>query len=112
MTIEQFTAAVPAYLRFFQEYMVAEHPGEELTPDMILEFRQSLYGMAKNSITQYMKQLRAAFKFMLDMGLLSGENPVRTLLVGQERYQPSRPPSAMPPWWPRTPLPSAMPTQL
>ena len=62
MTIERFAAAVPAYLgfyqdrsphtqrfkervlRFFVEYMTGEHPGQEIVPEMVLGFRQSLYG--------------------------------------------------------------------
>ena len=63
MTIEQFTAALPAYLGFFQDksprteklkryalellvdYMGQEHPEQEITPEMVLGFRQSLYGL-------------------------------------------------------------------
>lgn len=106
MTIEQFTAAVPAYMGFFQDkspctrdlktyvlelftdFMGKEYPGQELTPEMVLTFRQSLYGMAPNSVSQYMKHVRSAFTFMLDTGLLQGENPVRSVFVGSERYQP------------------------
>lgn len=106
MTIEQFSAAVPAYLGFFQDksprtrklksyvldlftvFASQEYPGQELTPEAALAFRRSLYGLAPNSVSQYMKQLRGAFSFMLDTGLVEGENPVRPVFVGQEKYQP------------------------
>ena len=105
-TIEQFTAAIPAYLGFFQDkspctrklkayvldlfadFASKEYPGQELTPEIALSFRRSLYDLAPNSVSQYMKQLRSAFSFMLDAGLVEGENPVRPVFVGQEKYQP------------------------
>lgn len=106
MTIEQFTAAVPAYMGFFQDkspctgklkayvlelftdFMSKEYPGQELTAEMALAFRRSLYGMAPNSVSQYMKHVRSAFSFMLEAGMLQGENPVHAIFVGQEKYQP------------------------
>lgn len=105
-TIEQFTAAIPAYLGFYEgksrhtirqkkyalsifaDFMGAEYPGEEITPEMILEFRRSLYGLEPNTITKYMEQLRVAFRFMLDAKLISGENPVHIAYVGREKYKP------------------------
>jgi len=106
MTIEQFAAAVPAYMGFFHDkspcteklkayvlelftdFMEKEYPKRELKPEMVLAFRQSLYGMAPNSVSQYMKHVRSAFSFMLDTGILQGENPVRPIFVGSEKYQP------------------------
>ena len=106
MTIEQFTAALPAYLGFFQDkspctqalkhyalelfvdFVSKEYPEQELTPEVALAFRQTLYGLEPNTVTQYMKQVRAAFSFLLDAGLLTGENPVHSKFVGQERYKP------------------------
>lgn len=106
MTIQDFTAAIPAYLGFYQDkspctralksyalslfvdFASQEYPDRELTPEAALAFRQSLYGLAPNTVSQYMKQLRGAFAFMLDSGLLQGENPVRPVFVGQEKYQP------------------------
>lgn len=106
MTIEQFTAALPAYLGFFQDksprteklkryalelfvdYMGQEHPEQEITPEMVLGFRQSLYGLRPNTIAQYMKHIRAAFRFLLEIQVLGGENPINPLFVGREKYQP------------------------
>lgn len=105
-TIEQFAAAVPSYLGFYEDkspatrelktyvldlfvdYMTQEHPGVELTPDMVLGFRRSLYGLEANTVAQYMKHIRSAFIFMLETRTISGENPVSSLFVGCERYQP------------------------
>lgn len=106
MTIERFSAAVPAYLGFFQDrspctrklkayvldlftdFVSKEYPGQEITPEMVLAFRRSLYDLAPNSVSQYMKQLRGAFSFMLDAGLVEGSDPVRPGFVGREKYQP------------------------
>lgn len=105
-TIEQFAAAVPAYLGFYEDkspctqelkvyalnffidYMSKEHPGQEITPDMVLGYRRSLYGLEANTIAQYMRQVRCAYKFMLEAKLITGENPVSTLFVGREKYKP------------------------
>lgn len=105
-TVEQFNGAIPVYLGFFEDksprtqilksyvldifsdFMTQEYPGKEIVPEMVLEFRRSLYDLAPNSVSQYMKQLRGAFSFMLDAGLVHGENPVRPVFVGQEKYQP------------------------
>ena len=105
-TIEQFAAAVPEYLSFYQDkspctrdlkqyvlglfvdFASQEYPGREMVPEMALSFRRSLYGLSPNTVAQYMKQVRSAFSFMLDAGLIQGENPVRPMFVGQERYQP------------------------
>lgn len=106
MTIEQIAAAVPAYLGFydgksrntkelknyalgfFVDFMSAEYPGKELTPEMALEYRRSMYGLEPNTITQYMRQIRSAIAFMLEARMVEGENPVPALFVGQEKYQP------------------------
>lgn len=106
MTIEQIAAAVPAYLSFyagksqdtqelknyalgfFVDFMSKEYPGQELTPEMVLEYRRSMYGLEPNTITQYMRQVRSAIAFMLEARMVTGENPVPTLFVGQEKYQP------------------------
>ena len=105
-TIEQFAAALPAYksycltlspatqalkdctLGLFVEYMSKEHPGQEITKEMILGFRRSLYGMAPNSIAQYMRQVSTAFTFMTEMDLWEGANPVNRHLIGREKYKP------------------------
>lgn len=105
-TIEQFTAALPEYLSFyrdkspctqalksyalelFTDYVTQEYPGQELTSEMVLGFRRSLYDLEPNTVTQYMRQVRGAFRFMLEAGLISGGNPVNTLFVGREKYQP------------------------
>lgn len=106
MTIEQIAAAVPAYLSFygnksrdtqelknyalsfFVDFMSKEYPGQELAPEMVLEYRRSMYGLEPNTITQYMRQIRSAIAFMLEARMVTGENPVPTLFVGQEKYQP------------------------
>ena len=106
MTIEQIAAAVPAYLgfyddkspntkelkcyalSFFIDFMSKEYPGQELTPEMVLEYRRSMFGLEPNTITQYMRQIRSAISFMLQARMVTGENPVPTLFVGQEKYQP------------------------
>lgn len=106
MTIEQIAAAVPAYLSFygnksrdtqdlknyalgfFVDFMSKEYPGQELTPEMVLEYRRSMMGLEPNTITQYMRQVRSAIGFMLEARMVKGENPVPTLFVGQEKYQP------------------------
>lgn len=106
MTIEQIAAAAPAYLgfygsnplstqelkyyalNFFVDFMSKEYPGQELTPEMVLEYRKSMYGLEPNTITQYMRQIRSAIAFMLEARMVTGENPVPTLFVGQEKYQP------------------------
>lgn len=100
MTIEQIAAAVPAYLGFydgksqdtrdlknyalgfFVDFMSAEYPGKELTPEMALEYRRSMYGLEPNTITQYMRQIRSAISFMLAARMVTGENPVPALFVG------------------------------
>lgn len=105
-TIEQFTAAVPAYLGFFQDkspctqalkayvldlftdFVSQEYPGQELTPKMALAFRRTLYDLEPNTVAQYMKHIRSAFKFMLEAELIQGVNPVNPLYVGREKYQP------------------------
>lgn len=91
MTIEQIAAAVPAYLGFydgksrntkelknyalgfFVDFMSAEYPGKELTPEMALEYRRSMYGLEPNTITQYMRQIRSAIAFMLEARMVEGE---------------------------------------
>lgn len=106
MTIEQIAAAVPAYLgfygnkspatqelknyalSFFVDFMSKEYPDRELTPEMVLEYRRSMFGLEPNTITQYMRQVRSAIAFMLEARMVEGENPVPTLFVGQEKYQP------------------------
>lgn len=106
MTIEQIAAAVPAYLSFygnksactqelknyalgfFVDFMSQEYPGRELTPEMVLEYRRSMYGLEPNTITQYMRQIRSAISFMREARMVTGENPVPALFVGQEKYQP------------------------
>lgn len=106
MTIEQIAAAVPAYLSFygnksactqelknyalgfFVDFMSKEYPSQELTPEMVLEYRRSMYGLEPNTITQYMRQVRGAIAFMLETRMVTGENPVPALFVGQEKYQP------------------------
>lgn len=106
MTIEQIAAAVPAYLGFFDsksedtrelkhyalsffvDFMSQEYPGQELTPEMVLEYRRSMYGLGPNTITCYMRQVRSAIAFMLEARMVTGENPVPTLFVGQEKYKP------------------------
>ena len=55
---------------------------------MVLGYRRSLYDLEANTVAQYMRQLRCAFRFMLDARLIEGENPVSTLFVGREKYRP------------------------
>lgn len=105
-TVEQFNEAIPVYLGFFEDksprtqilksyvldifsdFLTQEYAGKEIVPEMVLEFRRSLYGLEPNTISQYMKHIRAAFSFLLETGILQGENPVSKLFVGQEKYQP------------------------
>lgn len=103
MTIQDFAQAVPGCLslckspqtrkgnqqvaEMFISFVSGEYGDGEITPRMVLEFRQSLRGLSQNTISQYLRRLHAMLEAMLEAGLVEGENPVARRLIPRERYQ-------------------------
>lgn len=73
----------------FIDFMEAEG-FTEINPTSLLAYRRSLVECSPNTVSQYMKRVRASLNWMVNMRLIK-ENPVPKSMISQERYTTAKP---------------------
>lgn len=76
---EQQRDRAARYLCDFME----RRQSEDITVEVMMEFRNSLKGYKPSTINLYLRNLRTIFNWLLEMGYWSGGNPVRPMLFLQ-----------------------------